>query len=70
MFKILLGLNSIKHLEEKSKYNCNYYELDPCGDWCCFFDGNNIVEAVSLRIIIWTQKERSTTPTIQINIKQ
>ena len=46
MFKILLGLNSIKHLEEKSSYSCNYYELDPYGDWCCFFDGNNIIEAV------------------------
>ena len=46
MFKILLGLNSIKHLEEKSQYNCNYYELDPYGDQCCFFDGNNIIQAV------------------------
>ena len=27
LLKIQLGLNSIKHLEEKSQYNCNYYEL-------------------------------------------
>ena len=44
--KISLGLNSIRSLEEKSHYNCNYYEIEPYGDWCCFFSGNNIIEAV------------------------
>ena len=42
--EIQLGLNTIKHLEEKSQYNCNYYELEPYGDWCIFFNGNNIIE--------------------------
>ena len=37
MLKIQLGLNSIKHIEDKSCYNCNYYELEPYGDWCIFF---------------------------------
>lgn len=37
MLKIQLGLNSIKPIEEKSHYNCNYYELEPYGDWCIFF---------------------------------
>lgn len=46
MLEISLGLNSIKHLEEKSHYNCNYYEIEPYGDWCCFFGGNNIIEEV------------------------
>lgn len=40
---ISLGLNSIKHLKEKSCYNCNYYEIEPYGDWCYFF-GNNVIE--------------------------
>lgn len=44
--EIQLGLNSIKHLEEKSHYNLNYYELEPYGDWCIFFNGNNIIEAI------------------------
>ena len=46
LLKISLGLNSIRHLEEKSYYNCNYYEIEPYGDWCYFFNRNNIVEAV------------------------
>ena len=46
LLEIQLGLNSIKHLEEKSYYNCNYYEIEPYGDWCCFFNGNNVIEAV------------------------
>lgn len=46
LLKILLVLNSIKHLEDKSCYNCNYYEVEPYGDWCCFFNGNNVIEAV------------------------
>ena len=46
ILKISLGLNSIRYLEEKSHYNCNYYEIEPYGDWCCFFNGNNIVEAI------------------------
>ena len=44
--EIQLGLNTIKHLEEKSQYNCNYYELEPYGDWCVFFNGNNIIEEI------------------------
>lgn len=43
---ISLGLKSVKHLEEKSHYNCNYYELEPYGGWCVFYNGNNIIEAV------------------------
>lgn len=43
---ISLGLESVKHLEDKSCYNCNYYELKSYGDWCCFFNGNNIIEEV------------------------
>ena len=43
---IYLCLNSVKHLKDKSYYNRNYYELEPYGDWCIFFNGNNIVEAV------------------------
>ena len=43
---ISLELQSVKHLEDKSYYNCNYYELKPCGDWCIFHYGNNIVEAI------------------------
>ena len=46
LLKIQLGLKSIKHLEEKSHYNCNYYELEPYGDWCIFFNGNNIIEEI------------------------
>jgi hypothetical protein len=46
LLKMRLVLNSIKHLKEKSCYNCNYYEVEPYGDWCCFFDGNNIIKAV------------------------
>ena len=43
---ISLGLNSIKPIEEKSHYNCNYYELEPYGDWCIFSNGNNIIEEI------------------------
>ena len=43
---IPLELQSVKHLEDKSCYNCNYYELETYGDWCSFHNGNNIVEAV------------------------
>ena len=43
---IPLSLKSIKHLADKSCYNCNYYELEPYGDWCIFFNGNNIVEEI------------------------
>lgn len=32
ILEIYLGLNSIKHLKEKSHYNCNYYEIEPYGD--------------------------------------
>ena len=32
ILEISLGLQSIKHLEEKSCYNCNYYELESYGD--------------------------------------
>lgn len=46
ILEIYLGLNSIKHLKEKSHYNCNYYEIEPYGDWCCFFNGSNIIEEV------------------------
>ena len=42
---IPLELQSVKHLEDKSYYNCNYYELETYGDGCCFYNGNNIVEA-------------------------
>ena len=43
---ISLGLKSVEHLKDKSCYNCNYYELQSYGDWCCFFNGNNIIEEV------------------------
>lgn len=43
---IYLCLNSVKHLKDKSYYNRNYYELEPYGDWCIFFNGNNIVEEI------------------------
>lgn len=43
---ISLGLKSVKHLEEKSHYNCNYYELESYGGWCVFYNGNSIIEAV------------------------
>ena len=43
---IQLCLKSVKRLEAKSCYNCNYYELEPYGDRCIFFNGNNIVKAV------------------------
>ena len=43
---ISLVVESVKHLENKSCYNCNYYELEPYGDWCVFFNGNNIIEAI------------------------
>ena len=43
---ISLGLKSVKHLEDKSFYNCNYYEIEPYGGWCAFHNGNNIIEAV------------------------
>lgn len=46
LLKISLGLELVKHLEEKSHYNLNYYELEPYGDWCIFFNGNNIIEAI------------------------
>ena len=46
MLNISLGLKSVKRLEDKSCYNCNYYELEPYGDWCIFFNGNNIIEAI------------------------
>lgn len=41
---ISLGLKSVKHLEDKSCYNCNYYELESYGD--VFFNGNNIIEEI------------------------
>ena len=44
--EIPLALKSIKHLDEKSHYNCNYYEIEPYGDWGCFFNGNNVIEDV------------------------
>ena len=43
---ISLELESVKHLGDKSCYNCNYYELESYGDWCIFFNGNNIIEAI------------------------
>ena len=43
---ISLELETVKHLEDKSCYNCNYYELEPYGDWCIFFNGNNIIEEI------------------------
>ena len=43
---ISLELKTVKHLEDKSCYNCNYYELKPYGDFCVFFNGNHIVKAV------------------------
>ena len=43
---IYLCLNSVKHLKDKSYYNRNYYEFEPYGDWCIFFNGNNIVEEI------------------------
>lgn len=46
ILNISLELKSAKHLEDKSCYNCNYYELEPYGYQCFFFNGNNIVEAV------------------------
>ena len=42
---ISLVLESVKLIEEKSHYNCKYYELEHYGDWCIFLNGNNIVEA-------------------------
>ena len=46
ILNISLELKSAKHLEDKSCYNCNYYELEPYGYQCFFFNGNNIVEEV------------------------
>lgn len=43
---ICLCLKSVKHLKDKSYYNCNYYELEPYGDGSIFFNGTNIVKAV------------------------
>ena len=46
ILNISLELKSAKRLEDKSYYNCNYYELEPYGDWCIFFNGNNIIEEI------------------------
>ncbi len=44
--EIQLGLNSIQYIKEKSCYNNNYYKIEPYGDWCCFFNGNDVIEEV------------------------
>ncbi len=44
VLKIPLGLSSIQPIEERSRYNCNYYEIKSYGDWCSFLNGNNIIE--------------------------